>query len=118
MAVDAFTVNWAGENNCLCPPIGLSPRVLRHIQLCNAQGTLVVPWWESAPFRPILCPNDTNFAGFVVGWCELPQMEMLFILGSAGAALFDCKVPSTPVLAITIQCALALGFHASLHRDR
>ena len=27
-AVDAFTANWAGETNWLCPPIGLIPRVI------------------------------------------------------------------------------------------
>ena len=104
-AVDPFTVDWAGENNWLCPPIGLIPRVLRHAQHCKAQGTLVVPCWESAPFWPMLCPDGTNFAAFVVGWWELPQMERLFIPGRSGTALFDSKVPNTPVLAIRIQCS-------------
>ena len=27
-AVDTFTVNWSGENNWLCPPIVLLPRVI------------------------------------------------------------------------------------------
>ena len=56
-AVDAFIVDWGGENNWLCPPIGLIPRVLRHAQRCKAEVTLVVPYWESAPFWPILCPQ-------------------------------------------------------------
>ena len=103
-AVDAFTVNWAGENNWLCPPIGLIPRVLRHAQCCKAEGTLVVPWWESAPFWTIVCPDGRNFAWFVVGWCELPQTEMLFIPGQSGAALFGGKVPNTPVLALRLRC--------------
>ena len=30
-AIDAFTVNWANENNWLCPPIHLVCRVLRHV---------------------------------------------------------------------------------------
>ena len=42
-AVDAFTVNWPGENNWRCPPIGLIPRVLRHAQACEAAGSIVVP---------------------------------------------------------------------------
>ena len=29
-AVDAFTCDWSGENNWLCPPVYLIPRVLRH----------------------------------------------------------------------------------------
>lgn len=49
-AVDAFTVNWVGENTWLCPPIGLIPRVVCHAQTCKASGTLVVPVWPAAPF--------------------------------------------------------------------
>ena len=53
-AVDAFTVNWGGQNNWWCPPIGLIPRVIRHAQVCAAVGTLVVPCWPSAPFSSAL----------------------------------------------------------------
>ena len=35
-AVDAFTVDWSGENNWFCPPVALIPRVLRHAQHCKA----------------------------------------------------------------------------------
>ena len=42
-AVDAFTVNWNGENNWLCPPVYLIPKVLRHAQNCGCEGVLVVP---------------------------------------------------------------------------
>ena len=31
-AVDAFTCSWADDNNWLCPPVYLIPRVLRHAQ--------------------------------------------------------------------------------------
>ena len=41
-AVDAFTVDWSGENNWWCPPIGLIPRVIRHAQACRAEGSMVV----------------------------------------------------------------------------
>lgn len=104
-AVDAFTVNWAGENNWLCPPIVLIPRVLRHAQQCKAQGTLVVPQWESAPFWPLLCPDGKLFAEFVIGWHELPKMEMLFVPGRSGVTLFNGNVPNTPVLALRVDFA-------------
>ena len=48
-AVDAFTVNWFGENNWWCPPPALIPRVLKHAECCKAQGTLVVPCWSLPP---------------------------------------------------------------------
>ena len=37
------TVDWAGENNQLCPSVALVPRVFKYAQHCNVQGTLVVP---------------------------------------------------------------------------
>ena len=49
-AVDAFTVDWSGENNWCCPPIGLIPRVIRHAQACQAMCSIIVPLWPSAPF--------------------------------------------------------------------
>ena len=41
-AVDAFTVDWQGENYWWCPPPSLVPRVVRHMETCKAHGTLVV----------------------------------------------------------------------------
>ena len=101
-AVDAFTVDWGGENNWLCPPIGLIPRVLRHAQRCKAEGTMIVPYWESAPFWPILCPWGSTFESFVVAWCDLPSVENLFIPGHSGAVLFGGDAPNTRVLALRL----------------
>ncbi len=83
-AVDAFTVNWAGEMNWWCPPpIALIPRVIRHAQVCAAKGTLIVPCWPSAPFWPLLCPGNQQFAKFVSVVRELPLTESLFLPGLA-----------------------------------
>lgn len=48
--IDAFVMNWAGENNYACPPICLILRVLLHMRNCKASGSLIVPLWDSAPF--------------------------------------------------------------------
>ena len=45
-AVDAFAQNWAYDNNRLCPPVCLFVRVIKHMELCGAQGTLVLPLWN------------------------------------------------------------------------
>ena len=60
-AVDAFTVDWGKENNWVCPPISLIPRIIRHAQVCMARATMLVPVWTMAPFWPLLCPD----------WCRL-----------------------------------------------
>ena len=64
-AVDTFTLDWSDENNWLCPPVYLVPRVIQHARKCKAQGTLVVPEWPSAPFWPILFPEESKSAPFV-----------------------------------------------------
>ena len=102
-AIDAFTVNWAGENNWLCPPVMLIGRVIRHAQVCKAAGTLVVPVWPSAPFWPILCQTGSQFAEFVSEIIELPLTEELFLPSRSGAVLFGGTRPNTPVYALRCQ---------------
>ena len=86
-AVDAFIVNWAGENNWLCPPIHLVCRVLQHAKACNCSGTLIVPLWKSAPFWPMLCPDGQRFALFVKEFKELPNADNLILPGQLGSKL-------------------------------
>ena len=94
-AVDAFAVNWSGENNWLCPPIGLVPRVIHHVQACGSEGSMVVPWWPSAAYWPLLYSSNTGFfAKFVKEDRELPQVNSLFLPGFSGATLFNGEVPN------------------------
>ena len=106
-AVDAFTVDWADENNWWCPPIALIPRVLRHASVCKAVGTLIVPCWPSAPFWPLLQPEAESFASFVTAVQELPLSEFLILPGLSGAGLFRGQIPNTKVLAL--RCDFAKG---------
>ena len=109
--IDAFTVNWADENNWWGPPIYLVCRLLYHAKICHCSGTLVVPAWKSSPFLayhakichcsatlvvpawkfspfwPILCPEGHGFAPFVQGVVVLPECETLIIPGKLGAML-------------------------------
>ena len=43
-AINEFTVNWNCENNWLCPPPCMVAWVLRHAELCGAEGTLIILW--------------------------------------------------------------------------
>ena len=102
-AVDAFTVDWSGENNWWCPPPVLIPRVVRHAELCKASGTLVVPCWESAPYWPLLCPSGEGFASFVVDYLPLPMEVNTFCPGRSGAVLFNGKAPNSAVFALRVE---------------
>ena len=52
-AVDAFTVNWQGENNWIFPPPFLIPKVISHMHTNKEDGTVIVPLWTSAPWWPL-----------------------------------------------------------------
>ena len=42
--VNAFSRDWAGENNWLVPPIYLISSTIRHLLTCSAVGTIIVPY--------------------------------------------------------------------------
>ncbi|XP_041453613.1 uncharacterized protein LOC121406809 [Lytechinus variegatus] len=48
--VDAFKQSWANEINWWVPPPRLAARAIGKIVKERAEGTLIVPVWESAPF--------------------------------------------------------------------
>ena len=58
--IDAFSCHWnlgihsIQENNWIHPPYLLVGRVLQHISLCKAHGTVILPRWESAPWWHLL----------------------------------------------------------------
>ena len=83
----------------------LVPRVIRHAQNTKAVGTLIVPQWCSAPFWPLLFPNGTDPAEFILEWLELPASAELILPGLSDANLFK-GFPNTAVLAIRISCDL------------
>lgn len=100
--IDAFTVDWGRENNWLVPPVFLIPRVISHMRLGSEQGTLVVPFWQSAHWWPLLSPGPGIFHPFVVDWREIPLHESTFLPGSAAADLFGRGIPSCRVFALRI----------------
>ena len=100
--MDAFTCNWGDENNWLCPPVQLVPRVIQHARKCKARGTLLVPEWPSAPFWPILFPEKGQFAAFIFLVKVLTPDEFLICPGRLGSSLFR-GTPNTNMLAIRLQ---------------
>jgi len=52
--VDAFSYNWHGENCLLVPPVCVVGPTLHHLRLCKSKGVLIVPFWPSAAYWPLL----------------------------------------------------------------
>ena len=114
-AVDAFTVDWHGENNWCCPPPYLVPRVIRHMETCKAHGTLVVPCWESAPFWPLLWSEGEGWAPFIANIRSLPLSEWLVRPGRSGGQLFKRKFPNTAMLAVHLYFGDSSAGYADLN---
>lgn len=103
--IDAFTLDWSGDNNWLVPPIHLVARVLRHLISGGEAGTLVVPFWPSAPWWPLLMKDCGTTQDFVVDYRDIPLHPLTFLPGSADSDLFGSGTPDCRILALRIQCS-------------
>ena len=63
-AVNAFACDWHSEVNWLCPPIKLIGDTIKHARECKSKGILLVPFWESSYFYPIIWDGYT-FRSFI-----------------------------------------------------
>ena len=111
-AVDAFTVNWVGEVNWWVPPLHLVDRTIRHAQVCNAVGSLLVPAWKSAPFWPLLCPDGTHLAPFIHQWLFFPFTHELFVPGRSGNNIGEALTSDTVVMCLWLDFSIPPRNHA------
>ena len=57
--------NWVGEVNWLVPPPRLVIQCLAKAKNEKCVCILLMPVWKSAPFLPVIYPNDRDLAPFV-----------------------------------------------------
>ena len=104
--VNAFSQNWAHDNNWLCPPVYLTCRVINHMKLCKAKGTLVVPLWKSAHFWPVLSPDGIHWGGFIHDWAILDNHPKLFVRGKAKNSIFGNKPLKFRTVALRVDFSI------------
>ena len=51
---DAFTVQWGGADNWIFPPFSRVGQAVRHLQICRAKGTIIVPNLPNAVWWPLV----------------------------------------------------------------
>jgi len=73
------------------------------------QGTLVIPWWVSELFWPLIFHDGINPAEFIKEIRELPELKGLFLEGHSGCNLFKGVIHQY-VLVGNLQ----LGLHLSM----
>ncbi|XP_072043483.1 uncharacterized protein, partial [Amphiura filiformis] len=101
--VDAFSLDWSSDNNWLVPPISAIPAVLRHIKVCKAQGTLVVPMWPSSPFWPLLFSQQSDFKDLVKFCIQFTDTSNIFVQGRNMNSTFGSKFFTSKVMCIRLQ---------------
>lgn len=66
--INAFDQDWKSEINWIVPPPSLVSKCIQKMKQEKSIGTLIVPYWRSAPFWPILnvgIEGSQTFASFV-----------------------------------------------------
>ena len=97
-AVDAFCQDWRFSINWLCPPVCFIARVIKHLEVCQAIGTPIVPLWKSSFFW-----NGVQWSSFVIDWVHLPKFQGLFIKGKARNSLFGSRPLNFDVVALRVD---------------
>ena len=74
-AVNAFSQDWSNEANWLVPPIYLSRKRLTHFALSTSgtTGILMLPFWPSATFWPLLFEKQKRFLSIIHNVLYLPS---------------------------------------------
>ena len=89
--VDAYTEKWGEAFGLFVPPVNLVPRVLKQIQEQRARGVLVIPFWPSAAFWPLLCVGQGGFTRQITDWMDLPISKELYTPSTCGRGCFGTE---------------------------
>ena len=99
--IDAFSYNWASENCLLVPPVCVVGNVLRHLKLCKSKGVLVVPYWPSAAYWPLLLKD---FHSYIVDFL-IVKGNVVLEHGYNTNSLLGSKEFLGKMLAIHLDCS-------------
>ena len=73
------------------------------MELCGAQGTLVLPLRKSAFFWNVCARDGVHWNSFVVDWVYLPTFQGLFVPGKARNSLFGSRPIDFDVVALRVN---------------
>ena len=76
--VEAFSVDWVGENNRMVPPVYLISRSILHLEVFRAHGVVVVLKWPSAAFGSLFFIPVEGLRAFLCQVFEFPDPFFFF----------------------------------------
>ncbi|XP_071160888.1 uncharacterized protein [Mytilus edulis] len=102
-AIDAFAQNWTMENNWMVPPISLVAKSIKHLILCRAEGTLIVPKWPSSAFWSLIFNRRLEFQPYVIEVLDFSSGQNIFVQGQNKNSIFGTKHFKSDILAIKMK---------------
>ena len=99
--VDAFVFNWKNEMNWLVPPISEVCRVVHKINEPTL-GTVIVPYWPSAEFWPLLNKGGA-WEPYIVDVKNFENGRRYIEQGSCIFSLVGSKNFSSALVALKIE---------------
>ncbi|CAC5388127.1 unnamed protein product [Mytilus coruscus] len=113
-AVDAFTQNWKNEVNWIVPPISVVCRAIKHLILCKARGTLIVPKWPSSSYWTMIFKKGSHLQPYVTDVLEFQPNQNIFIHGMNNKSLLGSSEFVSSVLAIRLDAEFMQEFTTRL----
>ena len=101
--VDTFSVSWELHNNWLVPPIALIGQAIKHVRTCHALATLVVPYWPSAPFWPLLFSRLSSFSFIVKQTIKFADSTHIFVQGRNSKSIFGTTNFRSEVICVKLD---------------
>lgn len=101
-SVNSLDQKWSGENNWVVPPPKLILKCIQKIQCEEANCTLIIPLWKSAPFWPELLYKDSSFKYFVSESFLLPSQNVI-VKGRGNNGIFARSRLSFRMIALKIR---------------
>jgi hypothetical protein len=86
--IDAFSQFWGNDMNWLVPPPSMITKTLNNLRQDKAKGILIIPFWKSAPYWPIIQKNCI-FHEFIKDIHYLPQKDCIFTGAGKNGVLAD-----------------------------
>ena len=85
------------------PQFVSSLRVIKHLELCQARRTLIVPLWKSSFVWNSCSKDEVHWSSFVIDWVYLPKFQGLFIKAKTRNSLFGSRSFNFDVVALRID---------------
>ena len=88
LCVGSLAFSWVSETCWLVPPVSLVKKVILHVCLCRCRRILVVPYWPSAHYWPLLVERRGVFKSFVEDCLHIENGKDVFLHGGNKSSPF------------------------------